>query len=120
MDPAAEKAIWEAIDELRNARREHSVKHAELEGAVTLVGEQLMHHGERTELIHKQLSDQLTTFSAQFNSINNKLDLVRTEVAEKRGAARFGMWVVGTLISLGVPAALFSWYTSNANGGGPP
>ena len=41
----------------------------------------------------------------QYEDISDKLDTLIVEVTEYRGAIRFGKWVVGTLIGIGIPSA---------------
>jgi hypothetical protein len=47
----------------------------------------------------------LDSMTLALNELRDEVKALRNEVAERRGATRIAMWLLGTLIALGVPAA---------------
>lgn len=95
------EALWHAHNELLE-------KHHALEARMAA-------HDARYENIVEKLDLSRRERTEQHEKILGAIGELKNEMAEKRGAAKFGMWVVGILLSLGVPPALFFWYT---HGGG--
>lgn len=63
----------------------------------------------------RQMESIAASINTRLGQFDEKMDEIREKVSEAHGAAKFGKWVIGILISLGFPAALFTWYTH----GGP-
>ena len=98
--------LWQEVNNLKKENSELTARVA--------VGEAL--HKELVAEFRRNESERKEQFDKLISTINTSMESLKNEMAEKRGAAKFGMWVVGLLISLGVPGALFAWYTH----GGPP
>lgn len=86
-------------------------RHEELREKVDALNARMSAHDERYNAVVEKLDLSREERKEQFNAIMVEMKAVREEVAEKRGAAKFGAWLAGIMIALGVPAALFSWYT---------
>lgn len=83
------------------------VCHAELAGRVSVCERVLFDLGEKMDLSRKERAEQ-------YADIKKSLDLLGEEISEYRGALRFGKWMAGTLIALGVPSAmLMAWGAAN-------
>lgn len=93
--------LWQAVTELRD-------RHATLESRVAA-------HDVRHEMLLAEFRESRQERQRQMEGITGTLAEIREKVSEAHGAAKFGKWMVGLLVSLGVPAALFAWYS-----GGPP
>lgn len=51
------------------------------------------------------IAQALGALSQTMTEVRDEVKLLRTEMAEQRGAKRIAAWLVGVLIALGVPAA---------------
>ena len=100
--------LWDRISAI-------DVRFAELEGRINMqqqalntIEKTLMENREERQHFHNETKAALVKIADSVSAINDK-------VTEAHGMAKFGKWIVGTLIALGVPAAMFAWYS---HGGG--
>lgn len=105
--------LWQAVTELRD-------RHSQLESRVAVHDARLVAFLDEFRESRQERQRQMDTLTSALNTrlgqIDEKMDTIQEKVSEAHGAAKFGKWVIGILISLGFPAALFTWYTH----GGPP
>ena len=105
--------LWQAVTELRD-------RHSNLEARVAVHDARLVAFLDEFRESRLERQRQMDALAAALNTrlgqIDEKIDTIQENVSEAHGAAKFGKWVIGILISLGFPAALFTWYTH----GGPP
>lgn len=105
--------LWQAVSELRD-------RNAALESRVSATDARvemfLTEFRESRRERQQQMENIASSLNARLGQFDEKMDEIREKVSEAHGAAKFGKWVIGLLISLGVPAALFTWYSH----GGPP
>lgn len=97
----AERDLWEHHEQLRSRVNELEQKMAVAE--------------ERHSTVLEKLDESQRERRTQFETLLKEMKATRDEVVEARGAAKFGKWVVSILLALGVPPALFFWYS---HGGG--
>lgn len=104
--------LWQAATELRD-------RHSNLEARVAVHDARLVAFLDEFRESRRERQRQIDTLTAALNTrlgqIDEKMDTIQEKVSEAHGAAKFGKWVIGILISLGFPAALFTWYSH----GGP-
>lgn len=104
--------LWQAVTELRD-------RHSNLEARVAVHDARLVAFLDEFRESRREHQRQMESIAASINTrlgqFDEKMDEIREKVSEAHGAAKFGKWVIGILISLGFPAALFTWYTH----GGP-
>jgi hypothetical protein len=93
-----EDAHWKAIDQLR----EQCAMHAQ---AIAVI----RHEQELQRAQNDKIIESMASLTA-------KMDALRDEVMQARGALKLGHWLVGILATTGAGAALLAW-VSNNNGG---
>lgn len=96
-----QRELWQAVDTLRE-------RNSALESRMSA-------HEATQEAFLMEFRESRRERQRQMEGITGTLAEIREKVSEAHGAAKFGKWMVGLLVSLGVPAALFAWYS-----GGPP
>ena len=105
--------LWQAVTELRD-------RHSNLEARVAVHDARLVAFLDEFRESRQERQRQMDTLTAALNTrlgqIDEKMDTIQEKVSEAHGAAKFGKWVIGILLSLGFPAAMFTWYT---HGGSP-
>lgn len=94
--------LWQAVSELRD-------RNATLESRISA-------NDARHEMFLAEFRESRQELQRQMESISASLADIQVKVGEAHGAAKFGKWMIGLLVSMGVPAALFAWYS---NGGSP-
>ena len=100
--------LWHVVTELRD-------RHSNLEARVAVHDARLVAFLESRREHQRQMESIAASINTRLGQFDEKMDEIRGKVSEAHGAAKFGKWVIGILISLGFPAALFTWYTH----GGP-
>lgn len=90
-------------------------RHSNLEARVAVHDARLVAFLESRREHQRQMESIAASINTRLGQFDEKMDEIREKVSEAHGAAKFGKWVIGILISLGFPAALFTWYTH----GGP-
>lgn len=105
--------LWQAVTELRD-------RHSNLEARMSAHDARhemfLAEFRESRQERQRQMESIAASLNTRLGQFDEKMDEIREKVSEAHGAAKFGKWVIGILISLGFPAGLFAWYTH----GGPP
>ena len=94
------EALWEQVNNLRDRQAVIEARIAAHEAKTDAIEDKIdLSRQERTEQF-RQLSQQIEQLGTT----------VQAELSEYRGALKFGKWLAGILIALGVPAALLaSW-----------
>ena len=91
-------ALWEQINVLRE-------KQSALESRMSAHDAKQDALAEKIDLSRSERSEQFQQLTAQISTLG---ETVREELSEYRGALKFGKWIAGLLIALGVPAALLT------------
>ena len=92
------EALWEQINVLRE-------KQSALESRMSAHDAKQDALAEKIDLSRSERSEQFQQLTAQISTLG---ETVREELSEYRGALKFGKWLAGLLIALGVPAALLT------------
>lgn len=101
---ADEHAIWEAIEELKRSTASHAVKHAEIDGELNLLKNEL---GGIRAVVNLSRTER----KAQFETLATKMDAVLTEVSEERGARRLKHQLIGWIVAAGgILSASIAWF----------
>lgn len=94
------EAVWEQINAMRD-------KQSALEARMAA-------HDAKVDALADKLDLSRTERTEQYHQLSAKIDglgvTVQSELAEYRGALRFGKWIAGTLVALGVPAGLLAMW----------
>lgn len=93
---AESDALWQAHNELRD-------RHHALESRMAA-------SEERHKAIVEKLDLSRVERTQQHQATLEAIGSLKNEVAEARGAARFGKFIIGLLITLGAPPALVYWW----------
>ena len=89
----SDEAHWKAIDQLREQCAENAK-------AIAVV----MHEQERQR-------DQNDKIIESMAALAGKMDAMRDDVMQARGALRLGHWLAGLLATTGAGAALLAWFS---------
>lgn len=91
-------SLWQQINVLRE-------KQSALESRMSAHDAKQDALAEKIDLSRSERSEQFQQLTAQISTLG---ETVREELSEYRGALKFGKWLAGLLIALGVPAALLT------------
>lgn len=92
------EAVWEQINVMRDRQSAAEARMAANDATVAALI-------EKVDLSRQERTEQYLALSAKMDSLGKT---VQIELAEYRGALRFGKWLAGILIALGVPAGLLA------------
>lgn len=93
-----QEALWEQVNQLRD-------KQSALESRMSA-------HDAKQDALAEKIDLSRTERTEQFRSLSDQIakvgEDVREELSEYRGALKFGKWIAGILIAMGVPAAMLA------------
>ena len=78
--------------------------------AIRELAERIEKVEDRHDTVLGEIRQSREERSRQIAKLDAKLDTLTHEVSEYRGALRFGKWLAGLLIAMGVPAALLAYW----------
>lgn len=95
--------MWQAIDDLRQSRQEHAVKHAQLDGRIDNLG-------EGVKAMRDAVNDSRRERTAQFEELIGRLDNLSTEIVEERGARKLRTQLTTWGIAIASALGIGSWF----------
>ena len=94
------EALWDHVNALRD-------KQAALEARMAAHDAKTDALAEKIDLSRQERTEQFKVITEQIATLG---ETVKEELSEYRGALKFGKWIAGTLIALGVPAGMLAMW----------